>query len=216
MFFSKTRLILSIIIGLMLSLLIASFVRNSVLMKTADDDWDIRLLKGEVANLLELLDGLNFDAFVDVDDVGGLLEERVVRTLEETKIHFWERFMAGVTDADADTRKHFDQVLDAMGGAEAAKLSNFQDEINKMGQHVSSHNRNIALAKVKVKLKRYQGDRDTINLSKKSYRTEKWVNNITWIIAICGLIITIPFVLLMLMFMSNGISELSNAIQGKS
>ena len=170
MFFSKIRLILSIIIGLLLSLLIANLV-NSVLMKTADRDENIRSLKGDVAILLEKMGDNPFPK---------------VRP-------------------DPD----------------------YRDEIDKIGkgmslQYVSSHNRNIALAKVKINLKRYQEDSDTINLSKKSYRTEKWVIKITWIIAICGLIITIPFGLLLLyvvtavwFFILNRISELSNAIQGK-
>ncbi len=192
MFFSKTRLILAIIIGLYLSLLIASLVSSSVLMKTADDEWDIRLLKGDVAYLLDRLkeEGGEFALLLEAKPEMGL-----------------------------------EQLL------EAEVFSNFQDEIAKVGmrnsqQYVSSHNRNIALAKVMVNLKRYQGDRDTINLSKKSYRTEKWVIKIGWIIAICGLIITIPFGLLVLyvvtgvatavwFFILNRISELSNAIQGK-
>ena len=192
MFFSKTRLILAIIIGLYLSPLIAFLVSSSVLIETADDDWDIRLLKDEVAYLLDRLkeEGGEFALLLEAKPEMGL-----------------------------------EQLL------EAKVFSNFQDEIAKVGmrnsqQYVSSHNRNIALAKVMVNLKRYQGDHDTINLSKKSYRTEKWVIKITWIIAICGLIITIPFGLLVLyvvigvatavwFFILNRISELSNAIQGK-
>ena len=191
MFFSKTRLILSIIIGLYLSLLIASLV-YSVLIETADSNENIYELKGDVAYLLDRLkeEGGEFALLLEAKPEMGLK-----------------------------------QLL------EAQVFSNFQDEIAKVGmrnsrQYVSSHNRNIALAKVKINLKRYQEDRDTINLSKKSYRTEKWVIKITWIIAICGLIITIPFGLLMLsvvtvvatavwFFILNRISELSNAIQGK-
>lgn len=165
MFFSKTRLILSIIIGLLLSVQIASVIYSD-LMKTADSDKNIRSLKGEVANLLEKL-------------------------REEGSLYRDEK-----------------------------------DKIGKVGnrhsfQYVTSHNRNIALAKVNSNLEGYE-DSHTINLSKKSYRTEKWVNNITWVIAISGLIITIPFGLLILyvvtvvwFFILNRISELSNAIQGK-
>ncbi len=208
MFFSKTRLILSIIIGLLLSVPIVSLV-NSVLMETADPDWRIRLLKGEVANLLELLDGINFNLLE-----AQTLEEAAAATDDINR--YLQLLEQALEEADTDARISYVKLLEAMD------VSHFRDEIDKMGQHVTSHNRNIALAKVKINLKRYQEDRDTINLSKKSYRTEKWVNNITWVIAISGLIITIPFGLLMLyvvtvvwFFILNRISELSNAIQGK-
>lgn len=206
MFFSKTRLILSIIIGLYLSLLIASLI-GSVLMKAADDDWDIRLLKGEVANLLE-------------------------KHKEKMIIYNYR----SIIEKDPEMEKNpFSQAF------RKKWVETFHSEIDAIGRHVTSHNRNIARAKFIAKFMAQvyedtiirnasKGDlnwnHDTINLSKKSYRTEKWVIKITWVIAICGLIITVPFGLLMLyvvivvatavwFFILNRISELSNAIQGK-
>ncbi len=222
MFFSKTRLILSIIIGILLSVLIASLV-NSVLMVTADNDENIHTLKGDVANLLaaEAMDDINRLNMLNMLETQAL--EEAAATTDDLNRYLQLLEAQALEEAAATTDDLKGLILDI----EARAISNFRDEIDKIGtrnsrRYVTLHNRNIALAKVKINLKGYQEDRDTINLSQKSYRSEKWVNNITWVIAICGLIITIPFSLLMLyvvtvvwFFILNRISELSNAIQGK-
>ena len=88
--------------------------------------------------------------------------------------------------------------------------------------YLSNHNREIAIAKVKVNTGKYSSDDNTIQKSIKRYKIESDVNRIAVLIGILSLVITIPFSLLILYivtvlwyFILNRISELSKAVQGK-
>ena len=88
--------------------------------------------------------------------------------------------------------------------------------------YLSNYNREIAMARVKVKTSEHSNDLNTIEQSLKKYRIKSDVIRTAVLIGIVSLFITIPFSLLILYivtviwyFVLNRISELSNAVQGK-
>lgn len=176
MFFSKTRFILSIIIGILLSTMIVGMGYYYSYIDTADTKEDITRVEKHVAELLNSLSEGSLQ-WSDIDNIG----------------------------MNPD-------FLD-LGHSRLGR---------KLLSYLSDYNRQIAMARVKVKTSKYLSDPNTIEQSHKKYkiRSEVLINAV--FIGFLSLILTIPFSLLMLYivtvlwgFILNRISELSNAIQGK-
>lgn len=170
-FYTKARGIISSVIGILLSTIIAGMFYSGQI-DTADTEEEIIRVEKHIGDLLNTLSEGSL-TWSDIDNIG------------KNPRYYGQRY---------------------------ARWSGY----------LSNYNREIAMAKVKVKTTEYSGDFNTIEQSLKKYKKRSDVIGMTVLIGILSLIITIPFSLLMLYivtviwyFALNRISELSNAVQGK-
>ncbi len=175
-FYTKARCIISSVIGILLSTIIAGGYYSGQI-DTADTKEEIIRVEKHVADLLNTLSEGSL-TWSDIDNIG------------------------------------YD------GSPRSIGSGNWR--YPRWKGYLSNYNRQIAMARVKVKTSEYSSDLNTIEQSLKEYKTESDVVKIAVLIGILSLVITIPFSLLILYivtviwyFVLNRISELSKAVQGK-